>query len=48
MSENFTAKGADNSNPGYVIITVRTKDYSVPAGSEQSVADEIASNLDAA
>lgn len=45
MNETFTTKSADPKNPGLVIITVRGKDYSVPAGSEQSVANEIAANL---
>ena len=46
MAEPFATKGTDNKNPGYVIITVRGKDYSIPTGYEQQVADEVAYNLD--
>ena len=46
MNETFTVKKNDPANAGYVVITVRNRDYSVPEGSEQSVANEIAKNLD--
>lgn len=45
MVESYTQNGTDAKNPGYVIITVRGRDFSVPSGTEQAVADEVAANL---
>lgn len=46
--EPYIIIGPDLSNLDHVVITVRGRNFSVISGMEQSTADEIGENLDAA